>query len=1026
MSLSPPRDLEQDLDYSRRDVNIDAAATGDSPAFGERDAPVGGPAAPSPTNKKNSHLKKTSGLTRDEGTHGGGGGGGADMHVTFGNIDEADGGPERKRTFSQLREQLNSGSFNNNTSLYTNGSILRTMSGLQNPNAAAATDNVPGSSPLQMLYQSFANPISDEQAIENAVRETLGQEPMWRWNPADTTTAPPVTVHDGDDAAQAMAALSTGDELRGCTDPTTHYIFRNCIRAPRGERPRPYLYTEDPDSLALAAAAQAAVRHRHRGLHSPVSSTSESEEAFSHEPADFAGLKEAGDKGDRKGRPNVDSNSRNDGGEEEEKEGEGEGREETPPPPLLGRSAKAQAVRREEKARQGQGQSAAADVNKSKSANQKTSTVDGAHVPSCNEDPTSSSSSSNTTKMQPHASHEPAGVSVSTAGTTTAAKSPPSPPPEPLSAMEEVPMDPANKINSTYLCTGAFHAEPISEADIGKEELIIDTFNALPSEQRRMEILEAFYVAHMQPYEQNASYTADDWDDMTETKVHRWFAVEFDQRRGCFFVTLFKRRVRIFLFSFLFRAFCLFLFWVIMFCLVPKNWFYPGGLYFDTIDTIVFAGIAGTLVARILSIPSIVGVIWAGILWNNVPYTGRLTKGITMDMRQFISMFGLTIGLIRAGLSLNVIRFKQKFKHYIVFSLVPMAAEMVVHGVCCKYIYKYPNFRWAFAEGFLLSSIAPSVVVPVIIAFQRRGYGVRDGPSMMMLCSIAVDTAVCVWGVEFLLSLEFHKMSTSLLIVLAPIQVVVGLVGGVILGALVFVATFYILFMEGERLPSVRSDRMLTLRHSVHVRYISIFFMVIVAFSAIAIGKRFSVLGGSAIGVVTIAGTFNYLCVRGGTADHLRVKADMAQTLTTVWDYIAMPSLFGLSGAAVNVHELFSRSFIGQAFGLVFIGIGTRSLFAMLCPLITRLGLSWPEILFCGLGWIGKGSVQGSLGSLAQTYATAELAAATTAEAKAVANERIEFGRKMKNTAVLGILVACPLCSIFLTRFTARLLKPNT
>jgi solute carrier family 9B (sodium/hydrogen exchanger), member 1/2 len=962
MPTSPLRDLKQDGEYSHRESNEEAV-------FGERDAGVDNEAgaaanASSATGRKSGNLKGSPSApakddeNRDTGS----------IHVTFGDVDE----PERHRTFSHLREQLSSSSFNNNNSLYTNGSILRNISGIQNANNTG--DNPPASSPLGMLYQSFANPVSDEQAIESAVRETLGNEPMWRWNPKGKATAPPVTVHDGDSVTQALAALRTGDELRSCTDPAMHYIFRNCIRAPLSERPRPYLYTEDPDSLALAAAAQAAVRHRHRGPHSPASATSESEEGLSREPVDVPAVAETA--------------------------------------PLLGRGTAAPAAQSQRSTREEGGASVAAPASASAAPQRR-----------WNDEPTSSSS-----QTLPHnASHEPAAVAD---GDVPLKESPSnvvtSDTPRRLSAGEEVPMDPVNKINRTYLCTGAFHAEPISEEDIGKEELIIDTFNALPSEKRRLEILEAFYVAHMQPYEQNASYTADDWDDMTETKVHRWFGVEFDTGRGCFYVTVFRRRVRIFLFSFLFRAFCLFLFWVIMFCLVPKNWFYPGGLYFDTVDTIVFAGIAGTLVARVLTIPSIVGVIWAGLLWNNVPYTGRLTKGITLDMRQFISMFGLTIGLIRAGLSLNVIRFKQKFKHYITFSLLPMSMEMVVHGVCCKFIYGYPNYRWAFAEGFLLSSIAPSVVVPVIISFQRRGYGVRDGPSMMMLCSIAVDTAVCVWGVEFLLSLEFHKMDTALLIVLAPIQVVVGLVGGVLLGALVFVATFYILFMEGERLPSVRSDRMLTLRHSVHVRYISIFFMVIVAFSGIAIGKRFSVLGGSAIGVVTIAGTFNYLCVRGGTADHLRVKADMAQTLTTVWDYIAMPSLFGLSGAAVNVHELFSRSFIGQAFGLVFIGIGTRSLFAMLSPLITRLGLSWSEILFCGLGWIGKGSVQGSLGSLAQTYATAEYAAATTPEAKEVALSRIEFGRKMKNTAVLGILVACPLCSIFLTRFTDRLLKPNT
>lgn len=586
---------------------------------------------------------------------------------------------------------------------------------------------------------------------------------------------------------------------------------------------------------------------------------------------------------------------------------------------------------------------------------------------------------------------------------------------------------PLEYATATYITTGSFHAQPIMMDDVHRERTIVDCFNSLSSERRRVELLEAFYVAHMLPYESQASFTGDNWDDvLSHEKSTKCFEFAFDKTRYCFYLTIFRRVYRVFIFSFLLRCFCVFLFWVIMFCLVKPNYFYPGGMFFDTLSTILFAGIAGTIAARVLTIPTLIGVIWAGILWNNVPHTGRLTAGITLEMRQFISYFGLSIGLIRVGLSLNVIRFKQKLKHYIVFSILPMAAEAMVHGVCSKAIYRFPNYRWAFAEGFLLSSIAPSVVVPIIIAYQRRGYGVRDGPPMMMLCSIAVDTSICIWAIQFLLALEFQTMSTALLIVLAPVQVIVGLVGGVLLGMAVFAVTFFVLFMEGERLPGVRAGRQMTLRHSVHVRYLSIGFMVLVAFTCMAVGRRFSCVGGAAVGAVTVAGTFNFLCVCGGTRDHLRVKADMAQTLTTVWDYIAMPSLFGLSGAAVNIHELFARDFIGQAFGLVFIGMGVRSLFAMLSPLITRLGLSWQEIVFCGIGWIGKGSVQGAMGGTAQLYAEQELARATTPAEIAVARERVALGIKMKNTAILGILVACPLCSIFLTRFTPNLLKKGT
>ncbi|EPY33015.1 Na+/H+ exchanger domain containing 2 [Strigomonas culicis] len=530
----------------------------------------------------------------------------------------------------------------------------------------------------------------------------------------------------------------------------------------------------------------------------------------------------------------------------------------------------------------------------------------------------------------------------------------------------------------------------------------------------------------MAPFESNIEFTADNWDALDGKEVKECFGVVFNSERNCFFVTLFYRQFRFFLFSYLFRAFCIVVFWVIMFCMLSGKYFSPGTLYFDTMSTILFAGLVGTLGAYVVQVPTIVGVIWAGILWNNAPYVGRLTSGINTDMRQFVSTLGLAIGVLRAGLSLNVIRFKQKFKHYMIFALVPACAEMVVHGVVCHALFHYDSYKIAFAEGFLVSCIAPSVIVPTIIAYQKRGYGVRDGPPMMILCSVAFDTALCIWGIQFLLALEFQRMSTTVLVVLAPVQVLIGMIGGVLLGVVVFLVTFCVLFMEGERLPAVRNDRQLTLRHNVHVRYFSILFMVLIVFCEMAIGRRFNCLGGGAVGVVCTAGTFNFLCVRGGTRDHLRVKADMAQSLTTVWDYFAMPALFGLSGSAVNVHELFDRSFIGSAFALVFIGLGTRFLAALAVPIATRLGLTWKEMLFVGVGWLGKGSIQGALGSTCLQFAADALATATTAEETAWAQQRRRDGTKMKNVAILSVLVACPICSIFLSRLTGKLLRPGT
>ncbi|KPA79519.1 hypothetical protein ABB37_05343 [Leptomonas pyrrhocoris] len=171
MSLNPRSDPARAADSPSRDV-------AEAPAFGERDAvrqtkdPTTATAAgESSTSQPHSNLKSNNTPTRDDPRRDAG-----NMHVTFDSVDEAAGGPAKRSDYANLHIQANSGSFgpnNNNNSFFTNGSILRNASGLLQ--AGVGGDNPPASSPLQLLYQSFANPISDAQAIENAVRETLGQ-----------------------------------------------------------------------------------------------------------------------------------------------------------------------------------------------------------------------------------------------------------------------------------------------------------------------------------------------------------------------------------------------------------------------------------------------------------------------------------------------------------------------------------------------------------------------------------------------------------------------------------------------------------------------------------------------------------------------------------------------------------------------------------------------------------------------------------------------------------------------------------
>ncbi|ORC91784.1 mitochondrial sodium/hydrogen exchanger NHA2 [Trypanosoma theileri] len=570
-----------------------------------------------------------------------------------------------------------------------------------------------------------------------------------------------------------------------------------------------------------------------------------------------------------------------------------------------------------------------------------------------------------------------------------------------------------------------FVRQPVSTEDLMHERNIVRSFNALSSEERRLEIVHALFEKHIQPYERRPSFTADTWDKIKRVgNNEKNFAIQFDRKRFCFYVTLIHRKYRLFLFSFLLRLFCFFLLWVIMYCLISPTDFIPGGLYFDTATTIFFAGVLGTVVSRISRVPSLVCIIAAGILYNNIPTTGYLTSGISSTMRVFVGTFGLAVGVLRAGLSLNITALKENLLSYMMFGILPMAAEAVVHGFLCKELFGYPNFQWAMMEGFIVSAIAPSVVAPALIDLQRKGYGTRGGPAMMLLTCTTIDAAICVWAIQLLLAFEFSTMSRTLAIILAPVQMIAGFFGGIALGGIMYFFLFYVLFKEGEWISvSDAAPLRVTLRHATHARRWALALFLLLSFAVLAAGRMGASLGGAGVGASAMAAVFGRLSSRRAAGNGAAVRQDLARSLATVWDYAVMPALFALTGADIDVHEVFNRDFIGYAIAVTVAGLAARFVVAVLTPRLMRMPLTWRELLFCGIGSLGKGSVQGALGAAAMINAQQELLRAVTEEEIAQAERRVAYGRVMKNTAVLSMLIACPLCAILIASLSQKLLK---
>ncbi|KAF8283481.1 hypothetical protein TcBrA4_0056480 [Trypanosoma cruzi] len=569
----------------------------------------------------------------------------------------------------------------------------------------------------------------------------------------------------------------------------------------------------------------------------------------------------------------------------------------------------------------------------------------------------------------------------------------------------------------------AFHLTPLVE-DAEREKKFFDAFSELSGDGERLALLHFLWNKYFQPLERRRSYTADNWDELRKIgQTASSYGFEFDRERLCVYITILWRKYRCFPCSFLLRAVYIILFWGAMYFCSPSA-FSHGGLYFDTITTIIFAGVLGSFISRLIFVPSLVCIIAAGILYGNIPRRAYLTSGISMGMISFVNVFGMAVGVIRAGLSMNAQTLKKHLFPYLLFGMLPLLSEALVHGFLCKMVFNYPNFNWAMLQGFIVSSAAPGVMAPALMELQNKGYGTKDGPGMLLLTSIVVEASLCMLVIQLIVALEFNTVNTRFAILAFPSQIIIGVTGGVLFGILVFYAVFYVLFMEGERITLENGIfKCMTMRHAAHVHHRCVVLLLLINLAIISVCRYVSCVGGGIFMSLVLNVTFNTMCMQRGIRDHMEVRSEVLQSFAKLWDYVAMPAMFALAGAGINVHDIFDRRYIVQSVAIIIAGMGARFIFATLTPFLTRMGFSWKELLFCGIGFLGKGSVQGTMGTVALIYANEKLGEAKSPEEIAVAQKELEYASLVRNAAVLSTMIACPICSIFLYHFGEKLLK---
>uniref|UniRef100_A0A8C9XQS5 Cation/H+ exchanger transmembrane domain-containing protein n=1 Tax=Sander lucioperca TaxID=283035 RepID=A0A8C9XQS5_SANLU len=393
----------------------------------------------------------------------------------------------------------------------------------------------------------------------------------------------------------------------------------------------------------------------------------------------------------------------------------------------------------------------------------------------------------------------------------------------------------------------------------------------------------------------------------------------------------------------------------------------PGGNLFGIVVLFICSVLGGKLVGMIQlptlpPFPPLLGMLLAGLLLRNVPY---VTDAVYIDTHWSAALrnIALSIILTRAGLGLDPTALRRLKAVCVRLAVGPCVLEASVVAVVSHFLLGLP-WIWCFIQGFVLAAVSPAVVVPSMLLLQREGFGVEKGIPTLLLAAGSFDAILAITGFSTCLGVAFSTGSTWMNILKGLLEVVGGVVAGLILGLFLCCV------------PGNDQVRMLL--------------------------SSFTLLVFSGAGSLSTL-VLSFLAALGWKTD----KAPVAAMVGRSWD-VFQPLLFGLIGAEITIKSL-SPSTVGLGLACISIGLVIRLLVTFL--LVHFGGFNLKEKFFISVAWLPKATVQAAIGSKALDLAREE------------GDETlIKFGLTVLTLAVIAILTTAPIGALGIGLAGPRLL----
>ncbi|MDA3810397.1 MAG: cation:proton antiporter [Spirochaetaceae bacterium] len=368
-----------------------------------------------------------------------------------------------------------------------------------------------------------------------------------------------------------------------------------------------------------------------------------------------------------------------------------------------------------------------------------------------------------------------------------------------------------------------------------------------------------------------------------------------------------------------------------------------------------------------IGLPSVLGMtIWGiGISF----FYKSSFPDVIWEISPFFKSLALIVILLRAGLGINRVTLKKVGLPAILLSFIPCLFE----GFTLLFLFHFIiGFDYAVAGvcAFLISAVSLAVVVPSMLDFKERGFGLTNDIPTMVLTGASLDNVFAITIFTIFLSIAGgNNVSIFKSLLQIPLSIIGGILAGIILGFLL-VAYFN---RNQDRIRATEKTLLL----------------LGTALLLVKVGDWIQVT--ALLGVMT---TGFILLEKSEKAAH-----ELAYNLNKAWVFAEI-LLFVLIGMSVDVSVALSGGLKGIL--IISLGLIARSIGVLLS--LSFAPITWKERLFCVFSYLPKATVQAAMGSVPLAMG-------------------IAGGEQILAYAVLAIIFTAPLGLLLIRYFGPKLLS---